>query len=168
MPPIKPMTPVSDMPAAIAPTRNEPCSSPNTIEATFGCSTTLSTMAKWVSGKSEQLGIDCVGKQETDPNHKLVAFASHFPKVSSSANFGFKKSNFYTKVIASEEEHPIQGLRNLTCRCQTTKVSQHSRERGLLQLRKLLFQRGFWFGWGAHAVNSMVRTKTIETIKLTL
>ena len=49
-PPTKPMVPVWLDWAAMAPTRNEPCSSANTREATLGSSTTESMMAKLVSG----------------------------------------------------------------------------------------------------------------------
>jgi len=51
IPPMKPIMPVFDIPAAIAPTKNDPSSSAKISEATFGASTTLSTMAKLTSGK---------------------------------------------------------------------------------------------------------------------
>ena len=51
-PPTKPTWPVSLVSAAAAPTRNEPCSSANVRLATLSASTTVSTMANVVSGKS--------------------------------------------------------------------------------------------------------------------
>ena len=49
-PPMNPIVPVWLFSAAAAPTRNEPCSSAKTSEATFGASTTASTMVKLTSG----------------------------------------------------------------------------------------------------------------------
>ena len=52
MPPTKPTVPVSDAMAAIMPTRNEPSCSLNTMDWTLGRSTTMSMIAKLVSGYS--------------------------------------------------------------------------------------------------------------------
>ena len=52
MPPTKPTLPVFDVSFAITPTRNEPSSALNTIDCTFGLSTTMSMMPNLVSGNS--------------------------------------------------------------------------------------------------------------------
>ncbi len=52
-PPMKPTLPVWLFRAAATPTRNEPCSSAKINPATFGTSTTESTIAKLVSGNSD-------------------------------------------------------------------------------------------------------------------
>ncbi len=52
MPPTNPIFPVFEVSAAIKPTRNEPSCSLNTIERTFGFSTTASMIANWMFGNS--------------------------------------------------------------------------------------------------------------------
>ena len=72
-PPTKPMWPSSDARAAAAPTRYEPCSSANTRLATFGRSTTESTIAKCVSGYASAACVTLL------PHRKPTATMSWLP-----------------------------------------------------------------------------------------
>src|SRR5437763_1387398 len=52
MPPTKPILPLLEARAASTPTRNDPSCSLNRTDCTFGRSTTLSMMVKWMLGNS--------------------------------------------------------------------------------------------------------------------
>lgn len=77
IPPMKPITPVLEVLAAIAPTRKEPSCSLKTTDWTFGKSTTASMMVNLTLGNSLATFFHCIGSGETGDGNDRGAACSH-------------------------------------------------------------------------------------------